>query len=202
MDPIQMRISVPASADSSDREWMITNGLAGYASGSLAGGVTRRHDGLLVAALPRFGRTILLDRLDEMVILADGTRFALFADCEVEFLLETGLPVWRFKRGDLVLERRVVMPYLQNTTLIRYGLLEGPGPLSLELRPWMHFRGNDGQADQPLHMPAVVHADGPRLEVTQGPYPPLRLAVAGQGWSLALDGGRTEEWFYPIEAER
>ena len=202
MDPIQIRIPVSPSADQNGREWMITNGLAGYASGTLAGSVSRRHDGLLVAALPRFGRTILLDRLDETVVLGDGTRFGLFADCQVEFRLETGLPVWRFTRGALVLERRVVMPYLQNTSIIAYGRVAGEGPVSLELRPWMHFRGNDGQADQPLHMPSVVHADGGRIEVTQGPYPPLRLWLQGEAGSLALDGGRTEDWFYPIEAER
>ena len=201
MDQTQCRIAVPSN-DGSGREWMIANGLAGYASGTLAGGVSRRHDGLLVAALPRFGRTILLDRLDETVRLPDGSHFALFADSAVEFRLEIGLPVWRFRRGDVVLERRVVMPYLQNTTIISYRQLAGGGPVSLELRPWMHFRGNDGQADQPLHMPSVVHADGDRIEVTQGPYPPLRLAVRGRAWSLALDGGRTEEVFYPIEAER
>ena len=203
MDQAQIRLAVPSSADGSDREWMIANGLAGYASGSLDGGVRRRHDGLLVAALPGFGRTILLDRLDEGVGLADGSRFALFADSEVEFRLEDGLPVWRFQRGDVVLERRVAMPYLQNTTVISYRLLAGTGPVTLDLRPWMHFRGNDGQADQPLHLPSVLHADGERLEITQGPYPPLRLTVAGGGaWTLALDGGRTGEWFYPVEAER
>ncbi|MDO8608376.1 MAG: amylo-alpha-1,6-glucosidase [Phaeospirillum sp.] len=202
MDQAQIRIPVQAPSDASGREWMIANGLAGYASGTLAGGVSRRHDGLLVAALPRFGRTILLDRIDETVRLADGSRLALFADCTVEFRLETGLPVWRFERDGLVLERRVAMPYRQNTTVIAYRQLAGDGPVSLEIRPWMHFRGNDGQADQPLHMPSVVHADGDRVEVTQGPYPPLRLAVRGASWNLSLDGGRTEEAFYPIEAER
>ncbi len=202
MEQAQIRIAVQSPADGSGREWMIANGLAGYASGTLAGGASRRHDGLLVAALPRFGRTILLDRLDETVRLADGSRFALFADAAVEFRLEAGLPVWRFERGGLVLERRVVMPYRQNTTFVHYRLLAGGGPVTLDLRPWMHFRGNDGQADQPLHMPAVVHADGGRFEVTQGPYPPLRLAVQGAAWSLALDGGRTDEAFYPVEAER
>ncbi|TAN72086.1 MAG: glycogen debranching protein, partial [Magnetospirillum sp.] len=202
MDQAQIRIPVQTPTDPSGREWMIANGLAGYASGALDGGVNRRHDGLLVAALPRFGRTILLDRIEETVRLPDGSGFALFAGSAVEFRLETGLPVWRFECGDVVLERRVVMPYRQNTTIVAYRLLAGDGPVTLEIRPWMHFRGNDGQADQPLHMPAVVHADGGRVEVTQGPYPPLRLATQGGGWSLALDGGRTEEAFYSVEAER
>ena len=202
MDHAQIRIPVRSSGDGPGREWMIANGLAGYASGTLDGGVARRHDGLLVAALPRFGRTILLDRIDETVRLADGSRFALFADSTVGFRLETGLPVWRFEHGGVVMERRVVMPYRQNTSILSYRLLAGEGPVTLELRPWMHVRGNDGQTDQPLHMPSVVQADGGRVEITQGPYPPLRLTVEATAWSLALDGGRTAEWFYPVEAER
>ncbi len=201
MDLAELRIRVGGPGDIAGREWMVVNGLAGYASGTLGGGASRRHDGLLVAALPRTGRTILLDRLDEVVRLGDGASFALF-DALAEFRLESGLPVWRFARNGLELERRLVMPYRQNTTFVLYRLVAGPGPITLEMRPWMHCRGNDGQADQPLHLPAVVHAEGGRIEINQGPYPPLRLAVQGADWRLALDGGRVEEAFYPIEAER
>jgi len=197
MDRTELRIQ----KDWASREWMVANGLAGYASGGLAGTVDRRHDGLLVAALPRFGRTILLDRVDERVTLADGSSFALF-DRLVEFSLELGLPVWRFQMDGLVIERRVVMPYRQNTTHLVYEVLAGNGQLSLTIRPWMHFRGNDGQADQPLHQPALIQADGARIEVTQGPYPPLRLTVLGAEAVLSLDGGRFSEAYYAVEAER
>ena len=197
MDRIQVRLT----AEWVGKEWMVANGLAGYASGTVAGGANRRHDGLLVAALPRTGRTILLDRVVETVRLDDGRSFLLF-DALAEFYLDEGLPVWRFERDGLRLERRLAMTYRQNTTVIVYRLVEGAGPVTLDIRPWMHFRGNDGQADQPLHRPAMVHADGPRLEITQGPYPPLRLAVLAETWSLCLDAGREDEAFYSVEAER
>ena len=199
----QSELCIPFSTPGAGagKEWMVVNGLSGYASGTLDGRADRRHDGLLVAALPSpFGRTILLDRLDETAI-ADGHAFRLFEHL-TEFRLERGLPVWLFRKAGLALERRVVMPYGQNTTLICYRRLDGGGPVRLELRPWMHFRGNDGQADQPLHRPAMVHEDAGRIEITQGPYPPLRLALVGGDGRLDLDGGRTEEAFYPIEAER
>ncbi|CAA7627828.1 4-alpha-glucanotransferase [Candidatus Terasakiella magnetica] len=202
MASADLTIAVHSLACLAGKEWMITNGLAGYASGTLDGTVSRRHDGLLVAALPHSGRTILLDRVEEIVHLADGSSFPLFAEGLKEFRLEQGLPVWRFEACGTVIERRVVMPYGQNTTCILYRLLEGEGAVELALRPWMHFRGNDGQADQVLHLPAVVHADGGRVEITQGSYPPLRLAVEGAEAEWRLDGGRVEEFFYPIEAER
>src|SRR5690242_5318021 len=50
------------------REWLVTNGLGGYASGTLAGTITRRYHGLLVAALPNpLGRTMMFNQLIEWV---------------------------------------------------------------------------------------------------------------------------------------
>src|SRR5262245_60446907 len=55
------------------KEWLVTNGLGGYATGTLSGALTRRYDGLLVAALPTpFGRTVMLNALREQVRWADG----------------------------------------------------------------------------------------------------------------------------------
>jgi glycogen debranching enzyme len=51
---------------SETREWLVTNGIGGYASGTIAGLLTRRYHGLLVATLdPPLGRTLLLTKLDE-----------------------------------------------------------------------------------------------------------------------------------------
>jgi len=202
MDRLDLCLSARVPDGVGDREWMIANGLAGYASGRLDGGVSRRHDGLLVAALPVSGRTILLDRVEETVIPADGAPpFALF-EALVEVRFERGLPVWRFARDGLILERRVVMPWRQNTTVLSYRLLAGGPDIGLDLRPWMHFRGNDGPADQPLYPPVLSWHRGGRIEVTQGTFPPLRLAARAAACSLILGDERTEDAFYPIEAER
>ena len=49
-----------------DREWLVTNGIGGFASGSVAGVPTRRYHGLLIAALPTpLGRTVMLNHLSE-----------------------------------------------------------------------------------------------------------------------------------------
>ena len=55
------------------REWLMTNGLGGYASGTISGSVTWRYHGLLIAALPApFGRVVMLNHLAEYVRLPDG----------------------------------------------------------------------------------------------------------------------------------
>src|SRR5689334_1462302 len=60
------------------REWLVTNGLGGYASGTLAAVPTRRYHGLLVAALPApLGRTLMLGQVQEVLHLPDGTIVSL-----------------------------------------------------------------------------------------------------------------------------
>src|SRR5690348_7500297 len=100
------------------REWLVTNGIGGYASGTVAGLLTRRYHGLLVAALqPPLGRTLLLAKLDETV-LYDTRSYSLntnrWADGIISpqgyryierFSLEGTIPVWRFAVADALLEK-------------------------------------------------------------------------------------------------
>ncbi|MEM8716273.1 MAG: glycogen debranching enzyme N-terminal domain-containing protein, partial [Cyanobacteria bacterium P01_G01_bin.4] len=59
------------------REWLVTNGIGGFASGTVAGLLTRRYHGLLVAALrPPLGRALLVAKLDETVEY-NGDRYDL-----------------------------------------------------------------------------------------------------------------------------
>src|SRR3954447_24770677 len=126
-----------------DREWLVTNGLGGYASGTLGGVPTRSYHGLLVAALPApLGRVILLAGVLERVHLPDGSSVQLGATATNdegdhagqdaahlrEFRLEAGLPAWVYEVGPFVVERRLWMPHWLNTTVVLYRLLSGPGP--------------------------------------------------------------------------
>src|SRR5262245_66182949 len=104
-----------------NREWLVTNGLVGYASRTLAGPPTRRYHSLLVAALPApLGRLALLAHLDERIRLAGRTVgwLSRHDDSSIvtvsEFALVGGLPVWRYTFGDVVLEKRLFMPNEQN----------------------------------------------------------------------------------------
>src|ERR1700741_1578342 len=79
MDEVVLRTHWPESREERTeplltREWLLTNGLGGYASGTVAGVAPRRYHGLLVAALPApLGRQVMLSHLSEMVRLPDGT---------------------------------------------------------------------------------------------------------------------------------
>src|SRR5690606_26500145 len=114
----------PGKADEAtllDREWIVTNGLGGYAAGTVAGLVTRRFHGLLIAALPSpFGRWMMLNNLTETVHfknrrparihgedLGDSSLRAHGADQLREFRLESGLPVWVYEIDGITLEKRI-----------------------------------------------------------------------------------------------
>ncbi|RCJ17530.1 glycogen debranching protein [Nostoc sp. ATCC 43529] len=135
------------------REWLVTNGIGGYASGTMAGLLTRRYHGLLVAALqPPLGRTLLLAKLDETVLYGDRF-YSLHCDrwgdgtvsshgyLQIEhFSLEGTVLLWRFAVADALLEKRIWMQQAANTTYVQYTLRRATQPLKLTLKALVNYR--------------------------------------------------------------
>jgi predicted glycogen debranching enzyme len=184
------------------REWLVTNGLGGYASGTVAGVVTRRYHGLLIASLPApIGRMVMFNHLLERIRLADrrvlwlgdedevaGPNAADRSEHLVQFRLELGLPVWTYEIDGLTLEKRLLMPHAQNTVHITYRLLGGEGPVRLSLRPSVHFRPYESPVNSSAFLSYTVSALRNRFEVSAGTdLPPLRLRLYGQRGALTLD---------------
>jgi predicted glycogen debranching enzyme len=198
------------------REWIVTNGIGGYATGTVAGIVTRRYHGLLVAALPvPLGRTVMLNHLEESVTTGDVT-LLLSGDepaaGEVrlpdvtflqEFRLELGLPVWYFANDDVRITRRLLMPHQQNTTFITYHIDETSKPVRLLLRPSLHFRPHEQDVTVPIERPYVCVAEGSRLTIaeTEGAHP-LRIDVRGGKVTLDHAARLVPELLYRIEKSR
>jgi predicted glycogen debranching enzyme len=139
--------------NSESREWLVTNGIGGYASGTIAGLLTRRYHGLLIAALnPPLGRTLMLTKLDETA-LYDYQTYPVYTNRWLDkavgsqgylhlesFCLEGMVPVWRFACADAILEKRVWMQQGANTTYIQYILLRATKPLTLTLKTLVNYR--------------------------------------------------------------
>lgn len=118
------------------REWWLANGLGGYASGNIAGTLTRRYHGLLVAPVnPPLGRHLVFAKGDATLINGDE-RIPLFSNrwgdgsispegyLHIEsFHLEGSMPVWRYAIGDIKIEQRIWMEHGANTTYLAYRLL-------------------------------------------------------------------------------
>src|SRR5271165_4446519 len=174
------------------REWLVTNGLGGFASGNMLGGATRRYHGLLVAALlPPVGRTVLVAGVDENARYG-GEAFALSthrwnSGCVdpqgfrwlQSFHLEGMNPVWSYALADALLEKRVWMRQGENTTYVQYTLVHASRALSLELKALVNYRD--------FH--SLTHAGDWRMEIA-----PIQNGVA----ITAFGGAQT---FYLQSAE-
>ena len=136
------------------REWLVTNGTGGFACGTIAGTLTRRYHGLLVAALsPRWQRTLLVSKIDEVVDY-DGESYALGANrwagggidpaghVYIErFRLEGTTPVWTFACADALIEKRIWMEHGANTTFVRYAVVRARLPMRLSAKVLVNYRG-------------------------------------------------------------
>jgi predicted glycogen debranching enzyme len=189
----------------SEREWLVPDGLGGYAMGTVGGLRTRRYHGLLVVATkPPGGRMLGLAALDPILILGDR-RIPLavheWASGAIDphghvhlesFELVDGLPRWRWTIGDVAIEREVAMDHGRASVAVIHRVLRAPAPVSLELHPLCTWRDAHGErfAAGP---PAVdIAADGFLFENA------YRVAAPGY-----VPGG---EWYrgvhYRVEAER
>ncbi|MCW2249400.1 putative glycogen debranching enzyme [Azospirillum fermentarium] len=199
------------------REWLVPNGLGGFASATVAGTVTRRYHGLLVAALPApLGRVVMLSQLNDVLVTADGSERVLTRHAAgpgpgengepgplSEFRLEMGLPVWRYTVDGTVIEKQVVMPHRQNIVHVTYRVLKAPGPVTLRLRPVLAYRTLEAAVDRPMIRDYRIVARGSQYEVWAGDgLPTLNLAIDGPPMPLTLDGGAREDVLYRLEAER
>src|SRR5207237_2517510 len=97
-----------------------------------------------------------------------------------EFRLEGGLPVWRYDVEGLTIEKRIFLPYMQNSVHIMYELISGADRVELALRPSVNFRAQEAPVSEPLGSPYELKTIGDSVEVShqRSGLPPLRLRLA------------------------
>ncbi|MEH2348121.1 MAG: amylo-alpha-1,6-glucosidase [Nostoc sp.] len=185
------------------------NGIGGYASGTVAGILTRRYHGLLVAALkPPLMRTVLLAKLDETA-LYDGRNYSLGSNVwnggavnphgyrHIEsFELEGTIPTWRFACADALLEKRVWMQPGSNTTYVQYYLHRATQPLVLKLKALVNYRDYHGNTDGrgwQMNIDAIEH--GIRVTAFEGATPLYLLSDRSHA-------SPAHEWYYGFDLAR
>ncbi|MBQ0897534.1 glycogen debranching enzyme family protein [Micromonospora sp. U56] len=176
-------------AGGATREWLVTDGLGGYAMGTVSGLRTRRYHGLLVVAgeTPA-SRRVGLVSLDPAVTLPAGARVRLGAhewssgvvdprgfELLERFELVDGLPRWRWRIGDVVIERELAMTHGRPGVAVVHRLVAG-GPVRLELSAACTWRDAHGErrADGPA--PRMEPVDGGA--VVEGSF-----RLAGPDWT-------------------
>ncbi|HEY1583585.1 MAG TPA: amylo-alpha-1,6-glucosidase [Chthoniobacterales bacterium] len=200
------------------REWLVTNGLGGYGSGTVSGAVTRRYHGLLTAALSvPLGRTVMWNHLSEVLRFGPDDLVSLGAEERVggqldlagadylrEFRLENGLPVWVYQMRGLTIEKRIIMPHRENTVHVSYHVSgEGPRP-RLELRPSFNFRHYEDSVGNLPDAPYELRSTDGRYEVCDPEeiFPPLRLRLCDCRCDFLVEPRKIREVVYRSELER
>jgi glycogen debranching enzyme len=192
-------------------EWLVTNGLGGYASGTVGGAPSRRYHGLLIAALPPpYGRRLLLTDLNEELYV-EGRRVGpltartvedALAVPLVEFRLEAGLPVWHYDVDGVAVEKRMLMPHGQNTVHVVYELVGGADFARLDVTLAAHHRSHDARVDEPLAERPPLVRKGRGYELNVGTLPPLRLLVDATHALLGEPPAVWPERRYAVEESR
>ncbi|HEY2349807.1 MAG TPA: amylo-alpha-1,6-glucosidase [Puia sp.] len=146
------KISLQNFSESSQWEWLETNGLGGWSGSSVCGCNTRRYHGLLMAAIrPPAERMLLVSKLDESIHI-DGRSYDLSTNDYGDTLSPKGFqyltsfkkdlfPEWIYEAGGIRLRKTITMVYGENTTLIRYEVLKAEKLFKLQLLPLIAARG-------------------------------------------------------------
>jgi len=188
------------------REWLVTNGLGGFASATISGEITRRYHGFLIAALPApQGRVVMLNDLDVAVGRSDGSLASLRDSGRfVDFTLTMGLPSWRYEIDGMTIEKSVLMPARHNITYIGFRLIGGARAIRLFLRPAVNFRRIEAAVSEPLASGYALTANGRHYEIAAGSgLPVLRLMISGcDATSFTADGGSRHECDFVTEEQR
>jgi predicted glycogen debranching enzyme len=193
------------------REWLVTNGIGGFASGTVAGLLTRRYHGLLIAALqPPLSRTLLVAKLDEFAQY-DGRSYALATNRRTggavdpqgyrlieRFRLEGTTPVWTFAFADALLEKRIWMEQGSNTTYVQYQVLRASAPIDLTLHALVNYRdyhATTNGGDWRMEITPVER--GLRVDAYPGATPFYLL-------SSSAEAEPTHDWYrnFDLAAER
>ncbi|MEL6320534.1 MAG: amylo-alpha-1,6-glucosidase, partial [Cyanobacteria bacterium J06626_14] len=186
------------------REWLVTNGIGGYACGTISGQLTRHYHGLLVAALhPPVGRTLLVTRLEETVDYrnqqtplftnrwAGGELIPAGYPYIESFQLEGAIPCWRYAIQDAVLSKRIWMQQGENTTYSCYTVHRCSAPLHLALKAVVNYRDHHGGYTDGDWV-VKPHANGISVRANPQTVPFYLLSSDG-------DVTRCSEWFHDYD---
>ena len=137
-----------------EKEWIITNGIGGFASSTIIGANTRKYHGLLVVPIiPPARRRLILSKLDESIEI-DGVKYDLFTNIGKNYIsqgykyqesfIKEFFPMFEYKVNDVEITKMICMEHYKNTVGVYYKVKNGPHKAKLILAPIMNFRNAHG----------------------------------------------------------
>jgi len=198
------------------REWWIANGRGGYAGGTIAGSLTRRYQGLLIAPIGSpLGRRLILAKADAAVIAGERS-YPLFTNRWTSgaispaghiriasFRLDFSVPVWTYEIGPHRIEARIWMEPGAHTIYAAWLLRPQPDPpedaLSLRVTLLANNRDHHATAGVESFAPDIAVV-GERLLVTEAGS--FSLTIGAPAAAIVAKGDWYRDFELPLEAER
>ena len=186
------------------REWLVANGIGGYASSTVIGANTRRYHGLLVASFPPpLERQVVLSKVDEELVIGNGYYPLCANEYQSDiihpsgfrhlesFRLEHGIPTFEYQIAYVKLVKQVWMEYGKDTVYVLYWLAESPCDVKLLLRPFCAFRGYHQDGCRIGQDEYVADQRGDGRVIIESAHTPYSLKVMVPGASF----DPVEDWY-------
>ncbi len=198
-------------AKASRKEWLLTNGLGGYASSTVAGCHTRRYHGLLVAWRPHVTqRMVLLSKCEE-TLLSNGQKFELSCNQYPGTVYPQGYQhvknftlrehvTFVYDAGEAVFEKSIALVHGENTVVIKYELLSPEQEGALEVRPLVAFRDYHSLTRENSAVSAHAEKFSSGIKIT--PYAGLPSLYFSHGGFFNDDARWYKNFEYSHERER
>jgi predicted glycogen debranching enzyme len=194
------------------REWLLTNGIGGFASSTLIEANTRRYHGLLVASLrPPVQRHLLVSKLDESITLGEET-FSLHSFQASDGFIMKGyhhlqrvridsLPLFVYSVRDVFIEKRIAMEYGKNKTVLVYRIKNGSRKANFKISPLLNFRDYHFNSSRG-YLSFVQKREGNETVVTPTFYDLDIRLYCSEGYYSELQDCYFNNMHYPVEQER
>lgn len=189
----------------SNLEWLETNGVGGYSSGSVAGANTRRYHGILVAATrPPVGRMVVLSKLEETIVSKEK-RFELSSNQYPGAIHPKGFqylksferdifPEFLYEAGDIELKKTIAGIHGENTVAIIYEVVKAKGKFTLELMPLASCKDyhSEARANDSIYK-NYLFDDGVFQTMNYEACPEVFISVPGSSFV------ESKSWYYNYE---
>ncbi|MCR4437008.1 MAG: amylo-alpha-1,6-glucosidase [Clostridiales bacterium] len=194
-----------------EKEWLLTNGIGGFACSTVIGANTRRYHGLLVASLrPPVERHLILSKLDESITI-NGKSYNLYCFKTPDYTMKgyvhlqrfeiNPIPTFVYSVEDLWMEKKVCLVYGENTVVVLYHVIAGSQGSSLMLTPLVNFRDYHQNSSRE-HMRFTQRNDGNRVWIRPYENNPHIQMYCSDGKYIRREDTYFLNMEYPVERER
>ncbi len=197
--------------DALQKEWLITNGIGGYASSTVVGANTRRYHGLLIAPLKAPARRhLILSKLDESIWIQDE-KYDLYTNVCQNFLAEgyrylesfekNPLPEFTYKINHVKINKKISFVYGKNTVVVNYEIKNNENKIvKMTIAPIMHFRDFHHMTPN-HHFKIEQNTKNQKTEIKIDDSLPIFMTI-NEGNYVAHESDTFKNMYYIKEEER